>query len=396
MPEQTTPHAEDEPSTPPPAKAAARTRRRSVWRGVAWFALLAASAGALAAGHYAWRFARATLGSAQAELAEVRGTLHRMAGLGDEVAWLRQRLEAGEAAERQLRASLGELREALAETAAARPASAAQWRVAEAEYLLRVANHRLLMERDAAAARQLLALADNMLAELDDFALHEVRALLAEDMAALAAYRGADVQGVFLRLEALRSVLPDLPLRLPKFAGSVEKPPAPDKRPVPAAAPDSMWDALFARLGTLVRFRRQDVPAPRPLLPPVQAGYLEQHLLLSIDRAQLGALRREQAVFDASLGKAAEWIATHLDPNHEAVRRFAADVRALRQTALAADTPDLSRPLRRLVALRGGRAERPAAPTPAEAATAGPSTPPAVSTADEVPTPSEAMPAVGG
>ena len=392
MPEQTTPHAEDEPSAAPSAKAAARTRRRPVWRGVAWFALLAASAGALAAGYYAWRFAHATLGSAEAELAEVRGTLHRMAGLGDEVARLRQRLEASEAAERQLRASLGEVREALAETADARPASAAQWRVAEAEYLLRVANHRLLMERDAAAARQLLALADNILAELDDFALHEVRALLAEDMAALAAYRGADVQGVFLRLEALRSVLPDLPLRLPKFADSTEKTPAPDKRPAPA----SMWDALFDRLGTLVRFRRQDVPAPRPLLPPVQAGYLEQHLLLSIDRAQLGALRREQAVFDASLGKAAEWIEAHLDPNHEAVRRFAADVRALRQTTLAADPPDLSRPLRRLVALRGGRVDRTAAPTPAGAATAGPSTPPAVSMADEAPTPSEAMPAAGG
>ena len=393
MPEQTTPHAEDEPSTPPPAKAASRTRRRLVWRGVAWFALLAASAGVLAAGHYAWRFAHATLGSTEAELAEVRGTLRRMAGLGDEVARLRQRLEASEAAERQLRASLGEVREALAETAAARPASAAQWRVAEAEYLLRVANHRLLMERDATAARQLLALADNILAELDDFALHEVRALLAEDMAALAAYRGADVQGVFLRLEALRSVLPDLPLRLPKFAGLAEADsPAPDKRPAPA----SMWDALMARLSTLVRFRRQDVPAPRPLLPPVQAGYLEQHLLLSIDRAQLGALRREQAVFDASLGKAAEWIETHLDPNHKAVRRFAADIQALRQTVLAADPPDLSRPLRQLVALRGGRAERPAAPTPAEAATAGPSTPPVVSTADEAPTPSEAMPAAGG
>ena len=388
MPEQTTPHAEDEPSAAPSAKAAPRTRRRLVWRGVVWFVLLAASAGALAGGYHAWRFAHAALGSVQAEWAEVRGAMRRVKGLDDEVAWLGRRLEASEATERRLRASLDELRAALAEAAAARPASAApaQWRVAEAEYLLRIANHRLLMERDAAAARQLLALADNMLAELDDFAFHEVRALLAEDMAALTAYRGADVQGVFLRLEALRSVLPDLPLRLPEFAGLEENSPAPDKRLTPTSptSSTSMWDALLARFGALVRFRRQDVPAPRPLLPLVQAGYLEQHLLLAIDRAQLGALRREQAVFDTSLGKTAEWIETHLDPNHHAVRRFTADVEALRRIALAADPPDLSRPLRRLVALRDGRGA------------AGSAIPPAASAADEAPTPSEAMPAAGG
>lgn len=410
MPEQEATLAESQAPDGPPAPSAdppAPAPRRSPRRSVAWLVLLVAGVAVLSLGYYAWRGVDAELEAAQAELAGLREMGRRVEGqgdeLGEEMARLGDRLDVVEANDRQLSASLRGLRGAVADAATARPASAAQWRVAEAEYLLRVANHRLLMERDAAATRRLLGLADDILAELDDLAFHEVRALLAEDMAALAAYQGADVQGVFLRLEALRSALPDLPLRLPEFAASaVQSPPAdehaaPSAGPASASAPASMWDALVARLGALVRFRRQDVPAPRPLLPPSQAGYLEQHLLLSIDRAQLGALRREQAVFDASLGKLAEWVEAYLAPNHGAVRRFDAEIAALRQVALAADPPDLSRPLRRLIALRAGRAagdaaEQPtAAPTPAQAApTAGPATAEAPAAPDEVQTRTEA------
>ena len=76
------------------------------------------------------------------------------------------------------------------------PPSPRVWKLAEAEYLLRIANHRLLMERDVPAALQLLKGADQILLEIDDFGFFEVRARLADEMLALGAVRDNDLQGI--------------------------------------------------------------------------------------------------------------------------------------------------------------------------------------------------------
>ena len=61
------------------------------------------------------------------------------------------------------------------------------WLIAEAEYLLRLANQRLIMAGDTVAAQALLKSTDNILMELDDASLHPVRAAVAADLAALRA-----------------------------------------------------------------------------------------------------------------------------------------------------------------------------------------------------------------
>ncbi len=348
------------------AAEAPRRRGRS-GRGVAYLALLLALAGGAVAGYQYWLgLTRAERMAALAdELAEVGRAARRAdasarqaAQLRTELARVRQEQERQEQAIEETRGSLAEAVTAAREQQPPRPL---QWRIAELEHLLRGANQRLVLERDVPGARRLLESADEALAALDDFALHEVRALVAEDMAALAAYRGADLQGVFLRLEALRDGLRDLPLRLPEFTRANQassQPVASDEN-----AEQSLFGAALARLKGLVRVRRHDGAALRPLLPPEQAQYLEQHLLLALDRAQLAALRRHQAVFDASLATADEWLADYLDTEHDAVRRLRAEFAELRQVNLAGAPPDLSRPLARLRQLR-----RNAAPLPRAAA----------------------------
>lgn len=330
-------------------------------RGVAYLALLLALAAGAVAGYQHWRaIARdAHMESLGAELANARQALRRLDAVAAEAEQLRTELDGVRGEQARQDQTLVEARDAVAKAMASprggqapRPAA---WRLAEVEHLLRGANTQMLLARDAAAARRLLAAADAILAELDDFALHDVRALLAEDLAALAAYRGADVTGVFLRLEALRGLLDDLPLRLPAFTDSrpgdeSERRAAPTSADPETEDEASVFQAVWARLAGLVRFRRHEVV--RPLLPPQEAAYLEQRLRLTVDRAQLAALRRDQAVFDAVLGTADEWLRIHLAPDHAAVQRVRAEIAALRQVELAVPPPDLSRPLARLRALR--------------------------------------------
>ena len=189
-------------------------------RAVLWLAALGAL---LLSGFTAWRLESSA--PAEAEISRLDARLDTLAAaqaaLEREDAETRDRLEAREAASNALAARLDGARAALAQALAAAdgPPAPAEWKLAEVEYLLRVANSRLAMERDVEGAGNLLAGADAILAELGDFAYHEVRGLLAEERLALGGYRGADTQGAYLRLEAMKALLDSLPLRLPAYIG---------------------------------------------------------------------------------------------------------------------------------------------------------------------------------
>ena len=351
--------------------AAVPPRRPRTGRGVAYLALLLVLGAGTFAGYQYWlgleRDARLV---DLAELLEGRTAAGRAAALASEelraeIAHLRQEQADQDQA---LADARGALAEAVAATRSAQPPRPVEWRIAELEHLLRGANLRLVFERDVRGARSLLESAEEILIELDDFTLHEVRALVAEDLAALAAYRGADVQGVFLRLEALRGRLRDLPMNLPEFttADQAATPPLATDSAVDENTETSFVAAGLARLKGLVRFRRHEGAAPRPLLAPQQAEYLQQHLLLTVDRAQLAALRRHQVVFDASLAAADEWLAAYADGEQAVVREFRAELAQLRQVDLASAPPDLSRPLARLRQLRAASAPSPTPPATPE------------------------------
>lgn len=287
----------------------------------------------------------AAIGAYQGDSATFqRATTEEIAALREELAVLGEEL----AAQRQ---TLGEARaamtDAVADNVASAPPTPSEWRQAEVEYLLTVANHRLLMQDDAKGALRLLALADRVLADLDDYRFHDVRALLAEEQLSLKTLRYADTQGVFLRLEAVKELLDRLPLRLPEYASDD----ADDSSPGDGGEA-SLLDAFVDRLGSLVRFRRHDGEAIRPLLAPEEAEYLEQHLRLALERAQLAVLRRDQEIFELSLRAARDWLHGFLDPSRTAVAQAMGELDELRGIDLEMRPPDISRSLDRFRELR--------------------------------------------
>lgn len=234
------------------------------------------------------------------------------------------------------------LLEAVNQLATQAPPSRREWKVAEVAYLLRIANHRLLMERDADGALALLKGADAILAELDDFSLFQVRAQLADEIVSLEAVETGDMQGLFLRLEAVKTELGRKPVRLPRF-----EEPALDG----GAEEESFWSALIDQIGSYVRFRRFEGEGVEPLLAPEEAVYLEMNLRLMLERAQLAALRREQVVFQQSLATAADWIETYLDTDDPGIRRALEEINALAGVELDQPLPDISGSLSALQAL---------------------------------------------
>lgn len=239
-------------------------------------------------------------------------------------------------------ASEAAVRDALAELPDQAPRVPNTWRYAEAGYLLRIANHRLRMERDVAGAIALLRAADAVLAELDDFALHDVRARLTEEIAELEALPAMDIQGLFLRLEALQRNLDELPTRAPQY-------PAPQDESEDARrdAEQGLWNALADQLSRLLRVRRLDTPV-RPLLAPQESAYLALNLRLMLERAQIAALRGEQAIFQASLDSAEDWIRRYLNADDTQVPHMLGELAALRGYELRRSLPDISGSLKAL------------------------------------------------
>lgn len=113
-----------------------------------------------------------------------------------------------------------------------------------------------------------------------------------------------------------------------------------------------MLEALLARADGLVRFRRHDLEARRPLPAPDEAAYLERHLRLALDRAQLAALRRDQQIYVASLAAASDALAAFVDPTRAAAAALADELDALQGLDLAKPMPDISRSLAKLRDIR--------------------------------------------
>ncbi len=229
--------------------------------------------------------------------------------------------------------------------------SRTDWLLAEAEYLLRLANQRLLMERDPAGALAILQAADGVLAETDEVALYPVRRQIAQEVVALESVAELDRTGVFLKLEALSQAVDQLQQRHDE----------PVKAPVSDATPVDLTDSvgevassLWDELKQLIVVRRLDQPA-EPLLPPENEFFLRQNLRLMLEQAELALLDKNQAVYEASLAKAAQWVERYFtSPSqgaNRAARAFMANLDSLRQVQVDPALPDISESLRILKSL---------------------------------------------
>ncbi|MDE0453081.1 MAG: uroporphyrinogen-III C-methyltransferase [Gammaproteobacteria bacterium] len=305
------------------------------------------------------------------EVAQARGMAQSGSdALQEKIADLTGALAENSASLEQVRAELS------AERRADGPPDPGAWRLAEVEYLLRIANNRLLMERDTRAADQMLAAADAILEELDDYALHEIRAILAEERMALANTKTANAESIFLTLEAMKDALGGLPLKQPEYfsatdatgasgSGSTDAPgrifreigstpePAADQEPeAPGEESESFGKALQDRFYGLFEFRTRDSIAPRPLIRPEEAIYLELNLRLALERAQLAMLRGDQTLFATSLSSARQWLDEYVDPENAAMQRIAQDLDRLADLDIEQSLPDISRSLSRLLELQ--------------------------------------------
>ena len=313
-------------------------------RGLLWLALLLLALLAAAGGGYLWT----TIDALRPELAalekrsmtpaeavhdaRVPALLQSLQNADQEIATLNARLTQLDAQQHAAQASLE-----LIGTADKR-----DWALAEAEYLLRLANQSLLMGREVRGAIALLDAADEILRRQDDPALHQARAALARDRASLDSVAGFDVEGLYLRLAALGAQLPMLVVAERSLAKSREELPV-----APANdASTRWWTRARALLDRYIVVRQR--PAVKPLLPLAEEQYLRANQRLALEQAKLALLAAEPAVYRGALQEAAALTRAYFSAEAPVNQAFIGELGRLAEVDVAPELPDISGSLRAL------------------------------------------------
>jgi uncharacterized protein HemX len=218
------------------------------------------------------------------------------------------------------------------------------WLLAEADYLLSIANRKLRFEHDVNAAIAALDEADARLRILNDSLLIRVRSAVARDLQALKRVAPVDRTGIAVQLSALIQVSADLPFAK-GIAGAV--PQDPEKKRPEITDAGGFFGAVWDDIKGLVTIRRID-KAATPLLPPDQRYFLRQNLALKLNTARFALLQREPAVYQASLAEAQAWIERYFETSAPGVHSGVQTIKRLRGVAIAPTLPDIENTLHTL------------------------------------------------
>lgn len=235
------------------------------------------------------------------------------------------------------------------------------WLLAEAEYLLRIANQRLMIEKDIRGALSALKAADEVLAESDDIGVYPVRQQLAREILALKSLTDVDRTGLYLKLEAaIDSVhqLTDQALindNAPGFLAGSDAASGGE----PAGEPGPLveaWNKLKSTLMQVVVVRRLDEPV-KPLLSPDQSAYARLNLQLMLEEAEMAVLRGNQALYERALTKARTTINDWYDASNPRVEALSETLAELAEKNVDPELPDISQSLDLLKDRLAGRLE---------------------------------------
>lgn len=214
------------------------------------------------------------------------------------------------------------------------------WQLAEADYLLRLANQRLLIERDSRAALGLLEEVDGILRRVDLPDLYGVRQQVTRDITALKLVENIDREGLYLRLRALEEQLLRANIQ-PQFDLAAD---AAAEAEQPQGTEDSgtlqrSWQNFTRFMRQSVRIRDGEIDPV--LLSPQSEARFRQSLRLNMEQAELALLRENETVYKDALNRARELLLQYAVPGNQ--REVLADeLHKLRDEPITTELPDLA------------------------------------------------------
>lgn len=210
------------------------------------------------------------------------------------------------------------------------------WLLSEAEYLLKMADQRILIKEDVKGALELLRKADRLIREMpsDDQGLMHVRVAIAQDIASMEMYRGIDVPGTYAELAALGTAIERLPLVL------TEQPK--EEAEESQQQEENTLSRLNEAFAGYITIRRHDTDDLRALLSPEQRLNVRDSMRLALDQAQTALLRGDQRIYDDSLSRIRRWVLQYFVAQDVQTQQVMRRIEALVKVPVEFDLPSIA------------------------------------------------------
>ncbi len=219
-------------------------------------------------------------------------------------------------------------------------ASRKDWRLAEAEHLLRLASLRLSALQDINSAQALVQGADEILREQDDPGAFAAREQLAKSVAALRSVAQPDRTGLFLQLAALRDQATQLNALAPEYKDQGES-----LFGLTDGQEDSYWAKWWGKISRYIRIDFQADKNIRPLLAGQSLTQVRLALNLALEQAQWAALNGEAQVYSKAVAQARNVLDSNFNRDNEQSKRLGERLDELAKQPVSVMTPDLTQSL---------------------------------------------------
>ncbi len=219
-------------------------------------------------------------------------------------------------------------------------ASRKDWRLAEAEHLLRLATLRLSALQDINSAQALVQGADEILREQDDPGAYAAREQLAKSLAALHSVEQPDRTGLFLQLAALRDQAVQLNALAPEYKEAGES-----LFGLTDGTEDSYWATWWEKISRYFRIDFNADKGVKPLLAGQGLSQVRLALSLALEQAQWAALNGEAQVYAKAVAEAKNVLVANFNQDNLQSKAIGERLDELAKQPVSIKTPDLTQSL---------------------------------------------------
>ena len=216
----------------------------------------------------------------------------------------------------------------------------ADWLLAEADYLVKMAGRKLWLEDDVGTAVMLLSAADARLQDLADPSLFPVRKHIASDIQNLQSLNKVAPTSIALALNGMREQIVNLPVNAVVLPEPVEPELDTELSEDPRDWRTNLsktWNAIVSDFMTITR-REQAVA---PYLSEQQTWLVQEQIQLALAQAQHAVMMQNQTLFQTNIQQAIAKLVEYYDLNNEGVATFLTALQQLQSTPVSVQYPEV-------------------------------------------------------
>ena len=221
------------------------------------------------------------------------------------------------------------------------------WLIADAEYLLSVANQRLHLTGDVKTTIEALQAADQRLRESGDAGVFKVREELTREITEIKKVNQADIVGIYSTVQNLQKNIGKLTLFLP-FSGKGLSEAEPEQQDKKAGQEDSneLLESALEGLGDLVTIRHTETPI-KSILTAEEVYFIQQQLMVRMEMVKLSLVQRNDELYKENIADAKQWLKKHFAQDKK-TKIFKNELDKLAVIRLNSELPDISKSLKML------------------------------------------------